>query len=249
VLELASGKPYGELIDERIFRPLGMTHSYHPYGHADTSGRAISYVPVLGGVEPSPYQDYSFLVGAGAVWSTCRDLNKLLWADASGALGYTARQSALRGKLIAWNGSTNGFRAFADFDTSTGISLIFTGNLHSGAVDEMKSAVEALLEGREPTPPTRVPTHAAKVAPAVLASYEGLYNIANNPSLAVRATQSGLDVNGWALVATSDTSFFSMRDFGAVTVARDSAGKYTGFNWSVAGQSFPCPRVGELAGR
>jgi CubicO group peptidase (beta-lactamase class C family) len=246
VLELAGGKPYGELIDERIFRPLAMTHSYHPYGHADTSGRAISYVPELGGVRPSPHQDYSFLVGAGAVWSTCRDLHKLLWADASGALGPTARQSALRGKLISWNGSTNGFRAFAEFDTTPEISLIFTGNLHSGAVDEMKAAVQALLEGREPAAPSRVPDRAAKVPPAVLAGYEGLYNIANNPSLAVRATKAGLDVNGWALVATSDTSFFSLRDFGAVTVARDSTGRYTGFQWSVAGQSFQCPRVGAL---
>jgi CubicO group peptidase (beta-lactamase class C family) len=246
VLELASGKPYGELIAERLFQPLGMTRSYHPYQHADTSNGALNYLPVLGGVERAPYENYSFLVGAGGVWSTPRDLHKLMWADASGALGYTARQSALRGKLIAWNGSTNGYRAFAEFDTTTEYSVVFTGNLHSGAVDEMKAAVLALLEGREPAAPSRMPAKAASVPANVLARYEGRYNIANNPALAVKATKSGLDVNSWTLVATSDTSFFSLRDFGTVTAARDSLGKFTGFNWSVAGQSFACPRVGDL---
>ena len=246
VLELASGQSYGELIEARLFRPLGMSRSYHPYAHADTSAAALNYTPGLSSVTRAPYENYSYLVGAGAVWSTCRDLHKLLWADASGALGYTARQSALRGSKIPWNGSTNGYRAFAEFDTTTEYSLIFTGNLHSGAVDEMKAAVLALLERRAPPALSRVPAAAAKVAPAVLAGYEGRYSIANNPSLDVRATSSGLDVNGWALVATSDTSFFSLRDFGTVTAARDSLGRYTGFKWSVAGQTFDCPRVGAL---
>ena len=246
VLELASGRSYGELIEERLFRPLGMTGSYHPDARADTNGRAINYVPELGRLSRGPYQDYSFLVGAGAVWSTARDLHRLLWADASGALGYTARQSALRGGTIPWNGSTNGYRAFADFDTITEYSVIFTGNLHSGAVDEMRAAVMALLEGREPPAPSRVPTRAARVAPAVLAGYEGTYHIANNPALVARATREGLDVNGWSLVATSDTSFFSLRDFGMVTISRDSLGHFSGFNWSVAGQSLACPRVGPL---
>jgi CubicO group peptidase (beta-lactamase class C family) len=246
VLELASGKSYGELIRERLFAPLGMSRTYHPDPGVDTTGRAVNYVPELGGSARGPNQDLSFLVGAGAVWSTPRDLHKLMWADASGKLGWTARQSALRGSKIPWNGSTNGYRAFADFDTTTEYSVIFAGNLHSGAVDEMKSAVDALLAGKTPAVPTRVPSKLANVSPAVLKSYEGLYDVANNPKLPVRATANGLDVNGWALIATSDTTFFSMRDFATVTTSRDSLGRYSGLSWSVGGMSFPCPRVGEL---
>lgn len=246
VLELASGRSYGELIEERLFRPLGMSRSFHPYAHADTSQCALNYLPEPGHLVRGPYQDYSFLVGAGSVWSTPRDLFKLIRADASGKLGYTARQSALRGSRIPWNGSTNGYRAFAEYDTTTGYTVIFTGNLHAGAVDELKAAVDSLLAGRPARAASRIPSRAATVAPAVLKSYEGSYEIANNPSLAVRATATGLDVNGWSVIATSDTTFFSLRDFGALTVWRDSLGAFKGFEWVVGGRPFQCPRVGPL---
>lgn len=246
VLEVASGRRYGQLIDDELFRPLGMHDSYDPYGHADTSRRAINYSPDFPHAVRAPYEDYSYLVGAGAVWSTCRDLHRLIWADASGALGSTARQSALRGSHINWNGSTNGFRAFADYDSTTECSVIFTGNLHSGAVDELAAAVQALLAGKQPRAFPQIPARVAKVAPAVLARYEGRYDIAGNPSLPVRATRTGLDVDGWTLMAMSDTSFFSLRDFGSVVATRDSTGTFSGLRWSVGGQDFACPRVGAL---
>lgn len=249
VLEIASGRSYGQLLDETLLQPLGMRDSYHPYAHADTSNRAVNYSPAVPHAVQAPYEDYSYLVGAGALWSTCRDLHKLLWADASGALGFTARQSALRGARISWNGSTNGFRAFAEYDTTTEYSVIFTGNLHSGAVDELSAAVQALLAGREPRPFPHVPDRAVPVAPAVLARYEGRYDVAGNAGLPVRATATGLDVDGWALVAQSDTSFFSLRDFGTVVATRDSTGAFAGLRWSVGGQDFACPRVGPLAPR
>ena len=246
VLELASGKSYGELLEERLFRPLAMNSSFHPYGHSDTARCAVSYVPEPGRIVRAPYQDYSFLVGAGSVWSTPRDLQKLIAAEVSGALGESLRRSTLRRGRVSWNGSTNGYRAFATYDTTSQNAVIFTGNLHSGAVDELQAAVDSLLAGRPPKPASTLPRRAAKVAPAVLASYEGAYNIANNPSLAVRATATGLDVNGWAVMPTSDSTFFSFRDFGTLTTWRDSTGRFLGFEWSVGGRPFKCPRVGPL---
>ncbi|MEQ1832721.1 MAG: serine hydrolase domain-containing protein [Candidatus Eisenbacteria bacterium] len=249
VLELASGKSYGELLTERLFRPLAMTSSFHPYAHTDTAHCALSYVPEPGRIVRAPHQDYSFLVGAGSVWSTPRDLHKLIAAELSGALGESVRRSTFRRARVAWNGSTNGYRAFASYDTASQYAVIFTGNLHSGAVDELKAAVDSLLAGRPPKPASKLPARAAPVAPTVLASYEGAYNIANNPSLAVRATATGLDVNGWAVMPTSDSTFFSFRDFGKLTAWRDSAGRFMGFDWNVAGQVFKCPRVGPLPPR
>jgi CubicO group peptidase (beta-lactamase class C family) len=246
VLELASGKSYGDLIRERLFEPLGMMRSLHPDVRADTTGRAKGYVPEAGGVREAPYQDLSFLVGAGAVYSTPRDLLKLLWADVSGKLGEGARQSALRGSKVSWNGSTNGFRAFADYDTTTGLAIVFTGNLHSGAVDQLRDAVQKLLAGQAPAPARLPPVARVAVARGVLRDYEGLYDIINNPRLEVRATPAGLDVNGWALVALSDTSFFSLRDYGTVTVVRGASGKVERLDWALGGQAFPCPRVGDL---
>lgn len=247
VLELAGGARYGELLRRRLLEPLGMSHTYHPDADAPGGPRAEPYVPVLGGVEPAPAKDYSFLVGAGSVFSTPRDLHRLLRADVSGRLGEGARQSALRGATVRWNGSTNGYRAFVEYDTTTGVAIVFAGNLHSGGVDQMSAAVRALLAGETPAPPAEPPARAAPVAPELLRSYEGFYEVAGNPRLAVRATASGLDVNGWALVAMSDSTFFSLRDFATVkAVGGPGGGRIERFDWALGGQVWPCPRVGDL---
>jgi CubicO group peptidase (beta-lactamase class C family) len=246
VLELAGGMSYGDLIRTRLFEPLGMTHSFHPDANAPDLPRAASYVPVHGGAEKAPDQDLTFLVGAGSVYSTTRDLHRLLWADVSGQLGEGARLSALRGTRISWNGSTNGYRAFAEYDTTTGDAIVFAGNLHCGAVDQMREAVKRLLAGETPDPPTLPPAKPAKVAPALLRSYEGLYDIANNPQLPVRATRTGLDVNGWALVATSDSTFFSLRDFATVKAVGGPGGRIERLDWLFGDQAMACPRVADL---
>jgi CubicO group peptidase (beta-lactamase class C family) len=246
VLELASGRSYGDLARERLFEPLGMSHTFHPDASAPAGPIAASYAPILGGARREPMKDLSFLVGAGSVFSTARDLHRLLWADMSGRFGEGARQSALRGAKVNWNGSTNGYRAFVEYDTLSGNAVIFTGNLHSGAADQLRGAVAALLEGKFPAAPLLPPGKAAAVAPRLLASYEGLYDVAGNPRLSVRATESGLDVNQWTLVATGDSTFFSLRDFATVKVVAGAAGGVERFDWLLGGQTWPCPRVGDL---
>jgi hypothetical protein len=223
-----------------------MAHTFHPDATAPDLPRATSYVPVAGGVEPASFQDLSFLVGAGSVFSTARDLHRLLWAVVSGRLGDGPRLSNLRGSRVNWNGSTNGYRAFADYDTSSGMAVVFAGNLHIGAVDQLRVAVGKLLAGETPGAAVLPPEHGAIVDPALLRSYEGLYDIVGNPRLAVRATESGLDVNGWALVATGDSTFFSLRDFGTVKVVGQDGGRVERLDWMLGGQTFPCPRAGDL---
>jgi hypothetical protein len=124
--------------------------------------------------------------------------------------------------------------------------VIFAGNLHCGAVDQMRDAVWRLLHGETPGTQVLPPAHAAHVDPVLLESYEGLYDVAGNPRLAVTATPAGLDVNGWALVATGDSTFFSLRDFGFVKAVGGRGGRLERFDWVLGGRTYPCPRVGDL---
>jgi len=248
ILELAGGISYDELLQERICRPAGLTSTLHAGARDLVPQRATPYVPIQGGFENSPLQDLSFLVGAGSVISTARDLHRLMMAALEGRYGEAARLSSLRGTRLNWNGSTSGFRAFAEHDTTTGWSVVWTGNLHCGAVDQVRGAVQALLRGETPSPPVQPPARPAVVAEATLRGYQGLYNVAGNPRLAVRARNGGLDVNTWSLVPMSDSVFFSLRDYATVTVVPAAGGGVERFDWKIGKDSFPCPRVGDLPG-
>lgn len=248
VLELAGGRPYGELLRERLCEPLGMTHTSHADLRALMPDRAVSYVPGRIGLENAPLKDLSFLVGAGSVYSTARDLHRLAQAVASGRLGDAVRQSWVRDGRINWNGSTNGFRAFVDWDSASGIAIVFAGNVHTGAPDLLRKVVPRIVAGERVEPAARPEPPVARVSDEALRRCEGVYQLGNGTRLEVRARDGWLFANEWTLAPLSDTRFFSLRDYGEVTVVLDAAGRPERLDWKVAGDSLPAPRIGDLPG-
>jgi hypothetical protein len=246
VLELASGQSYPELLRTRIFERAGMTQTVHADATMLLDGRASSYVPTLEGVRNAPLKDNSFLAGAGSLYSTPRDLHRLIRALVAGRLGEPSRVAALRGGRIRWNGSTNGFRAFADYDSATDVTVVFAGNLHTGAPDLVHSAVADIVAGKDPGV-ARVPSPSpASVPLATLRSYEGIYLMENGTRLSVRASKTGLDANAWPLVATSDSTFFCLRDYGRVSIVLGADRRAVALDWDVLGRPQRIPRVGDL---
>jgi CubicO group peptidase (beta-lactamase class C family) len=247
VCELASGKSFADLLRERIFEPSGMTRSADVGAGPILEGRAPAYVPGVDGIRNAPLEDLSYLVGAGSVWSTSRDLHRFLRAIVSGKLGEGPRASWVRGGKLAWNGSTNGYRAYADYDSASGLEVVWTGNVHSGANDLFRRAIPRLVRG-ESVEPAAVP-EPARIAqdPKLLASSEAVYQLGNGIRLAVRARDGALYANEWALVPIAPDTYFSPRDFGEVKVVRDDAGRATRLDWKVGTDTWPAPRVGEIA--
>ncbi|MBN9380406.1 MAG: serine hydrolase [Chitinophagaceae bacterium] len=79
IIEKITGKKYADVLAEKIFTPLGMTHSYFGKEGQDTTRLAIGYMfdePEIG----YPVQN---LAGAGGITSTAEDL--LLWHNALSA--------------------------------------------------------------------------------------------------------------------------------------------------------------------
>ena len=73
-----SGKPLPEFCDERIFRPLGMTHThFHDDHRRIVHDRAYSYETARGGYQASPLNYAN--VGATSLFTTAPDLVK--WLD------------------------------------------------------------------------------------------------------------------------------------------------------------------------
>jgi len=209
--------------------------------------RAASYVSGATGISNAPLKDHSFLVGAGSVYPTARDLHLLRQAAVTGRLGDGIRGSTVRNGRIDWNGSSNGFRAFADWDSITGAEIVFTGNVHTGAPDLLRKAVARIVAGDKVAPAAPPRPAIVELSDQVLRGYEGVYQLGNGTRLEVRARNGHLLANDWATAPVSETRFFSLRDYGEVTVVLGTGGKVERLDWKVAGDTLPAPRVGDLS--
>ena len=244
VLELASGRPYGQLLDERIFGPLAMTSSSNADSHVLLSGRANAYVPGPKGLENAPLQDFSSLVGAGSVWSTTRDLSRFVEALAQGKLGPGPRGSFVRDGVIDMNGRTGGFKAWAVWDSASGVGAYFCGNASTGAPDALKRDILKLAAGERIAPPAPPVLASAPPAPSELERWEGDYQLENGgPRLAVRLIGGVLYSNDWVMLATTDGAMYSPRDYGLIRAVAGADGKVTRLDWTQGGQVYPAPRI------
>lgn len=126
ILEHLHGKTYGELIDELIVRPLGLTNTFNARAIDPAHGDARSYDPI-GGWQLCPDSDPSAIIGAGSVVSTPSDLIKFHRALRDGFFGEGIYEQ-MSEKIDGWgrgmcrffymlsegmghNGGIDGFRA------------------------------------------------------------------------------------------------------------------------------------------
>lgn len=80
VIEKAAGKPYEQVLEERVLRPLGMENSGYDHHQAVLSHRARGYTQSLAGFRNADYLDMSLPYAAGSLYSTVEDL--YLWDQA-----------------------------------------------------------------------------------------------------------------------------------------------------------------------
>lgn len=242
-LELASGKDYESLLEEYLFTPLGMTHSRHANTIELLPDRVREYVPGVHGVENAPPADYSGLVGGGSVWSNARDLHRFTQGVITGKLGPTMRASFLRGGKLEFAGRVGGFRSYVDYDSATGLEVIFVGNFITGASEMIRDAVPKLAAGQTVTVPALPALSATAPDPGLLARTEGDFRLVTGTPLALRVRDGALWANEWLLVPTTDGAFFSRRDYGLVRPIEGKDGTIERLDWTQNGQVYPAPRV------
>ncbi|NNF00658.1 MAG: alpha/beta fold hydrolase, partial [Pyrinomonadaceae bacterium] len=73
-LEIASGRSFEELLKEYVFGPAKMNNSTDFDSAKIIRNAASCYLLETEGYSAAPYKDYTFLVGAGSVFSTARDI-------------------------------------------------------------------------------------------------------------------------------------------------------------------------------
>ena len=147
VIEKASGEPYCQFMQERIFSPLQLTETGCDTGSNLAPGRAVGYRPSAHG--PVAVESYavSSLMGAGNLDSSARDL--IRWTEAlhggkvisSASLtemttpflddyGYGLQIDTEDGALdISHNGTVDGFFSFLDYIPQTKTTVVVLSNL------------------------------------------------------------------------------------------------------------------------
>jgi len=83
ILEAVTGKPYEDLIQENIFRPLGMKNSGYDHQETILEKRASGYEMAASRIN-APFVDMSNPYAAGALYSTVEDLyiwDRALYSD------------------------------------------------------------------------------------------------------------------------------------------------------------------------
>jgi CubicO group peptidase (beta-lactamase class C family) len=80
IIEKVTGKPYEQVLKERIFDPLGMKNTGYDHYATILDKRAAGYVKTPNGYMNAPYLDMSLPYAAGSLYSTVEDL--YLWDQA-----------------------------------------------------------------------------------------------------------------------------------------------------------------------
>ncbi len=232
ILEIASGKPYAQLLQEYVFTPCGMTESLDFNSEAIMDRRAQEYLLDATGIIQAPLKDYSFLVGAGSVYSTARDVYRFGESVVNGARGESVRADFVRNNIMRSNGSTNGHRATLKINAEKRYGYVLISNLASGAFDLIIKNMEAILEGNAAESavvahPTIIP-----ISEKVRTEYVGQYKrVEGGGGIAISIKNNSISAGDIKLYPIRPDCFFEFKYFGEVCFVRDGTGTVQSMNW------------------
>jgi len=161
VVERVSGRRYADVLQERIFGPLGMRDSGYDSNTAVIPHRAAGYAPGPNGPVNARFVDMSVPHAAGALYSTTGDLLKWMRGLFGGrvlkpeslrkmttpylnnyALGLNVRE--VDGiQMIGHGGSINGFNAFLAYYPQSETTVVVLANLSGNAPQQIALALGA----------------------------------------------------------------------------------------------------------
>lgn len=180
IIEKISGKPYAQVLKEKILDPLGMTNTGYDVHGTIIKHRAAGYQKTSDGYENAPYLDMSLPYAAGSMYSTVEDLykwdqalyeDKILSAESKakmftpGLEGYgyglfmedeQHGKDGLKLKVIQHGGGINGFNSlFTRYPEKKNLVVLLDnvgmGRFH-GAITK---SISAILNGQPYEMPKR----------------------------------------------------------------------------------------------
>lgn len=234
LLELASGQSYAQLLDRYVFEPARMKDSMEFDASRIVEGRAQEYVLTPDGPRNAPSKDYSFLVGAGSVLGTARDLYRFASALLDGTYGDMAKEELTSEGGFRSSGRTNGHRAYLQFDNDTHSGFVLLSNLSSGAFDIISARLSDILAGKRDFERFHFPT-IAKNSKRDLSEFVGSYDRKSGGAFHIVLTDGVLRSGDIGIYPTTkEDCFFDFSFFGDVCFGRDDSGAVNSIDWKGA---------------
>ena len=236
VLEIVSGKTYSQLLAEYVFKPAGMTDSIDFPGDAIIQRRAQDYYLSPAGLVNVPLKNYSFLVGAGSVYSTARDVYRFGDAFLDGKYGEAVKTRLVGETTFSGSGATNGHRAYFEIARDKKYGYVIVSN-SAGAFDLVSKGLTEILQGKEVTvKPFTIPTFVPNPNKN-LGEFLGKYKRSDGQGTTDIVLRNDFlysgDIKLWP---TKPDCFFEYRFFGNACFMRDEEGKIKEIKWR--GESF-----------
>jgi CubicO group peptidase (beta-lactamase class C family) len=264
VLALRANTSYEDLVVSRVCSPLGPEDTRISLTSSMRERLAQGH---LSNLKPTSTWDLPTLAGAGALRSTASDLVKFMKAtclteagaplrsaidlllqtrratnnsNLTAGLGWFVR-SGNDDEVVWKDGMTGGYSTFAGFST----------RLRSGAV-VLSNAANIIndIGLRLTNPAYKVAQYPPEIAidPAVLATYQGVYQMSPKFALAIRAESDRLFVRGtgqpeFELFAESENRFFMRFVDAQGTFLRSKDGNVDRLLWHQSGRYQYCPRI------
>jgi CubicO group peptidase (beta-lactamase class C family) len=275
IIEKMTGMSYADFLQQRIFTPLGMTHTAYEGHERTVFAHAVAYSPGPDGFQVSPHLSMTQPYAAGALVSSVDDLARWDAAIAGGKLlkaaswqraftpytlttgtktgyGYGWEISTLRGRPeIAHGGAITGFRAFALRLPEDKVYVAVLSNADGGVVspDGPAHKAAAIAIGK-PFPDFKP----AAIDPRLLDAYAGLYRADAKANWTVRRTAGGLALHVphgplIPLQAFSETGFYAPGSVDWVEFKRDKNGAPTDMVLHRSDSDSVMPRAGNIVQR
>lgn len=229
-LEIASGKPYSQLLQEYVFKPAGMTDSVDFEGDAVMERRAQDYYLSPNGLVNVPLKNYSFLVGAGSVYSTARDVYRFGEAVLDGKYGEQSKTSLLGKTTFSGSGSTNGHRSYIEIARDKKYGFVILSN-SAGVFDIVSQGLREILQGKEPTVKSFTIPTVVLDSNKNLAEFQGHFKRADGTESDIILRNGFLYAGDIKLYPTKPDCFFEYRFFGNVCFIRDESAKIKSIKW------------------
>jgi CubicO group peptidase (beta-lactamase class C family) len=206
-------KPYEKLVRERIFQPLGMTHSGFDFSHLKDANKSKGYFYLASdSVIAAPIVDSTIAYSAGAIYSTVGDLYRWDRAISSGRLldaaswkavftpqkakyGYGWAIDSIYGRLA--NLHSGGIHGFASFilripqDDLVVITLDNSSGTSGGVIARSLAAIALDKKYTIPSPKNEI-----ELDSTVLKQYVGEYQLA--PAFTIKIFLEGKQLKAQA---------------------------------------------------